>query len=578
MAVIHANGTAPADVSAVENMASNSKMSKSQKRREKKKVSKVARKQQGQGGEDVVKSTLEDRDDDPLDGIEIEYVAAPLEITEEDEDNPIYEDFKNIFEKFARLEGKEEDGADETKDEDASGDKAEQKQDEKKGGSGDESESGSEDEDDGEGGSLSKKKKKLQRRMNIAELKRVCEKPEVVEIWDTTASDPQLLVFLKAYRNTVPIPRHWCQKRKFLQGKRGIEKPPWQLPDFIEATGISKMRQAYQEKEESKKLKQKQRDKTTPKMGKMDIDYQVLHDAFFRHQTKPKMTKVGGMYYEGKEFEASHANMKPGVLSEDLRECLGMGPNAPAPWLIYMQRYGPPPSYPSLKIPGLNASIPPGCRFGYEPGEWGKPPVDEFGRPVYGDVFGVQGEEKNPFEEVVNKAERWGELQEEEEESEEEDDEDEEDDDETMSHATEEDIHTGTASMSSMPASGIETPDTIDLRKKTVERPLYQVLEQQEASVGNALMGSSHVYKTAGVDLLKSQKGENVEVTLRPEELEGLDDAAIQAKYEQHQKAVTEANKPEDFSEMVAEIANVQKRKAQAKEKESKKKYKDFKF
>ena len=111
--------------------------------------------------------------------------------------------------------------------------------------------------------------------MRIAELKRTCDKPEVVEIWDTTANDPELLVFLKAYRNTVPVPRHWCQKRKFLQGKRGIEKPPWQLPDFIEATGIAKMRQAYQEKEDSKKLKQKQRDKMTPKIGKMDIDYQV---------------------------------------------------------------------------------------------------------------------------------------------------------------------------------------------------------------------------------------------------------------------------------------------------------------
>jgi hypothetical protein len=55
--------------------------------------------------------------------------------------------------------------------------------------------------------------------------------------------DPTLLVELKATRNTVPVPRHWCQKRKFLQGKRGIEKPPWQLPDFIEATGISTMRQ-----------------------------------------------------------------------------------------------------------------------------------------------------------------------------------------------------------------------------------------------------------------------------------------------------------------------------------------------
>ena len=67
------------------------------------------------------------------------------------------------------------------------------------------------------------------------------------------------------------------------------------------------------------------------------------------------------------------------------------GPNAdkvPPPWLIAMQRYGPPPSYPSLKIPGLNAPIPEGCSFGYHAGGWGKPPVDEFGRPLYGDVFG----------------------------------------------------------------------------------------------------------------------------------------------------------------------------------------------
>lgn len=35
--------------------------------------------------------------------------------------------------------------------------------------------------------------------------------------------------------------------------------------------------QAYQEKEDSKKMKQKQREKMQPKMGKMDIDYQVKH-------------------------------------------------------------------------------------------------------------------------------------------------------------------------------------------------------------------------------------------------------------------------------------------------------------
>ena len=35
------------------------------------------------------------------------------------------------------------------------------------------------------------------------------------------------------------------------------------------------MRNAYMEKEESKKLKQKQRDRMTAKTGKMDIAYEV---------------------------------------------------------------------------------------------------------------------------------------------------------------------------------------------------------------------------------------------------------------------------------------------------------------
>ena len=60
--------------------------------------------------------------------------------------------------------------------------------------------------------------------------------------------DKQKVWFMQAYRNTVPVPRHWSQKRKYLQGKRGLEKPPFQLPEFIEATGIGEMRQAYQEK------------------------------------------------------------------------------------------------------------------------------------------------------------------------------------------------------------------------------------------------------------------------------------------------------------------------------------------
>nr|GMD90741.1 splicing factor 3B subunit 2 [Ipomoea batatas] len=56
-----------------------------------------------------------------------------------------------------------------------------------------------------------------------------------------------------------------------------------------------------------------------------------------------------------------------------------------------MQRYGPPPSYPHLKIP-------PGSKFGYHARGSGKPPVDEYGRPLYGDVFGVLQQEQPNYD------------------------------------------------------------------------------------------------------------------------------------------------------------------------------------
>ena len=94
-----------------------------------------------------------------------------------------------------------------------------------------------------------------------------------------------------------------------------------------------------------------------PKLGKLDIDYQILHDAFFKHQTKPHLTIFGDIYYENKEYENKMKIYKPGRISEKLRVCLGIPENSPPPWIINMQRYGPPPAYPNLKIPGVNAPI-----------------------------------------------------------------------------------------------------------------------------------------------------------------------------------------------------------------------------
>lgn len=76
--------------------------------------------------------------------------------------------------------------------------------------------------------------------------------------------------------------KQYVLQLQYLQGKRGIEKPPFDLPDFIKKTGIMEMRASLQDKEETKTLKAKMRERSRPKLGKIDIDYQKLHDAFFK--------------------------------------------------------------------------------------------------------------------------------------------------------------------------------------------------------------------------------------------------------------------------------------------------------
>ncbi|PNX56466.1 splicing factor 3B subunit 2-like protein, partial [Trifolium pratense] len=121
------------------------------------------------------------------------------------------EEFRKIFEKFSFTDVA---ASEET---DKKDDVAENAVIKKKAGSDSDSDDEENENDQKEKGGVSNKKKKLQRRMKIAELKQVSSRPDVVEVWDATAADPKLLVFLKSYRNTVPVPRHWCQKRKFLQ-------------------------------------------------------------------------------------------------------------------------------------------------------------------------------------------------------------------------------------------------------------------------------------------------------------------------------------------------------------------------
>uniref|UniRef100_A0A7N8WSR3 Splicing factor 3b, subunit 2 n=1 Tax=Mastacembelus armatus TaxID=205130 RepID=A0A7N8WSR3_9TELE len=521
-----------------------------------------------------------EKDKDKQTEVEIEYVTEEPEIYD-----PNYIFFKRIFEAFKLTD-------DVKKEKEKEPEKAEKQETAVLRKKGFEEEKKDSDESDEEGKQdapkLSKKKLRRMNRLTVAELKQLVARPDVVEMHDVTAQEPKLLVHLKATRNTVPVPRHWCFKRKYLQGKRGIEKPPFELPEFIKRTGIQEMREALQEKEDAKTMKTKMREKVRPKMGKIDIDYQKLHDF------RPIF-----LFYK---FETRLKEKKPGDLSDELRIALGMpvGPNAhkvPPPWLIAMQRYGPPPSYPNLKIPGLNSPIPDNCTFGYHAGGWGKPPVDEMGKPLYGDVFGTNAADfqaKAEEEEVDHTP--WGELEPSDEESSEEEEEEESDEekpDETGFFTPADSGLITPGGFSSVPA-GMETPELIELRKKKIEEAmdgnetpqLFTVLpERRTGPVGAAMMASTHIYDMstamAGRKAGGGQESQGVEVALAPEELE-LDPMAMTQKYEEHVREQQAQVEKEDFSDMVAEHAAKQKqkkRKAQPQDtRGGAKKYKEFKF
>ena len=463
------------------------------------------------------------------------------------EDNPLYEQFKEIFDKFKETEKENPLQAPE---------KPEVYFDE---------DDEIPDEEEETQPKMSKKKRKEQSKLSIAELKALVKKPEIVDWTDTSASDPRLLVAIKSYRNVVPVPTHWQLKREYLSSKRGVEKPPFALPKFIQETGIAEMRDAVLEKQDQASMKQKQRERVQPKMGKLDIDYQKLYEAFFRFQTKPELTRYGEVYYEGKEYETNLRHLRPGELSEDLKEALNIPPGAPPPWLINQQRFGPPPSYPALKIPGLNAPPPPGGAWGFHPGGYGKPPVDEYNRPLYGgDIFGVlQPQQTQQMGEPVEKT-LWGELAEpEESEAEESEEEEEEEDEDEIASGTATGIksNTGTASVEPSLYGGTESVQgDFTLRKQrrgteteesTHPRAAGQVIPEQNTRT-SGFFGSDRGYDLKGTqaaqnlpvlgqeDIKRKRKAGDVDVSVDVDALERDDKLSkdqVQRKYESQRKA-----------------------------------------
>lgn len=139
----------------------------------------------------------------------------------------------------------------------------------------------------------------------------------------------------------------------------------------------------------------------------------------------------------------------------------------------------------------------------------------------------------------------------------------------------------------------METPDSIELRKKRIEAEmednetpvLYHVLpEKKTERIGASMMASTHVYDIASTTQASRRTHVDregmVELALNPDELD-MDNEAMAQRYEQQMREQQSHLQKEDLSDMLHEhVMKTSKRKRQQTTGSQKPKedYKKFKF
>lgn len=365
-------------------------------------------------------------------------------IAEQIEDDPLYNQFEGVFHKWGRTEASE-------KEENTQVYRTVLNL-------------SSEDESEPE---VVHKKATKRQKIPLADLKSSTNRPQVVEWHDQDAPDPFFLVSIKSQPNIVQVPEHWSAKRDYLANRRGFEKTPFQLPHYIQETGIQEMRN----NDADKTLKQLQRDRVQPKMGRLDLDYRKLHVAFFEKQAPPRLFGYGDIYYEGRELSDVHTDaiesIRPGEVSKELRQALGIltSEKSPPPWITIMSSLGKPPAYRDLVIPGLDV---PYANTGY----------------------------RDTIEPPAAKQDLWGKLEEAEESEDEGEEDDERENAEEDEDAEEEDepqVVEEKAPISEF-STDIPTFSKPITPASSINKSLYTVVDEKATKSGNNVMPSQKGY------------------------------------------------------------------------------------
>ncbi|CCK72150.1 U2 snRNP complex subunit CUS1 KNAG_0J00670 [Huiozyma naganishii CBS 8797] len=223
---------------------------------------------------------------------------------------------------------------------------------------------------------LSKRQARKVAKPSLVELKAAVLHPECIEWYDCDAQYPVFAAKIKSSKNVVPVPVHWQMKRDYLSGRSLMGKRPFELPDIIKQTKIEEMRKTLPNDPQDREgedagnaavtLKETARAKVQPKLGSLDIDFKKFHDIFFKlgtHWKPDLLLPFGDLFYENRNMqeEAEWIRLKrekrPGKLSPGLREAMGLHEGQLPPWCMKMSKLGMPPSYPTLKVAGLNWGI-----------------------------------------------------------------------------------------------------------------------------------------------------------------------------------------------------------------------------
>merc|ERR1712032_1486466 len=132
---------------------------------------------------------------------------------------------------------------------------------------------------------LSKRKNRVASRPSLVSSKQLSLKAEEVFSFDTTAEDPHTLLYLKSVFDSWEVPTNWDRRRC----KTMTSCDPsalFVLPSFLLSTGVSAIRNhgLY----DIDNTSHPGRNRIRPKSSRIQLNYDVLRDAFFKYQSKPE--------------------------------------------------------------------------------------------------------------------------------------------------------------------------------------------------------------------------------------------------------------------------------------------------